>query len=153
MVHLSDPTDPRRLGELKIPGFSSYLHPIGDDRLLGIGSDATDTGQQLGAQAAVFDIADTTQAPGREGDLRPGQLAGGRRGPARLHLAARGPRGDHHHPARVALVDDVAARRCADGSLSTRDLGSVGGWDSRALPLDDGRVALVGDQVRIVDVA
>ncbi len=57
-IDLSDPTHPRLLGALKIPGFSSYLHPIGDDRLLGIGSDATETGQQLGAQAAVFDIAD-----------------------------------------------------------------------------------------------
>ena len=41
-IDLSDPTHPRLLGALKIPGFSSYLHPIGDDRLLGLGSDATD---------------------------------------------------------------------------------------------------------------
>ena len=37
---LSDPTRPRTLGELKIPGFSEYLHPIGGDRLLGLGQDA-----------------------------------------------------------------------------------------------------------------
>ena len=36
-IDLSDPTRPRRLGALKIPGFSAYLHPIGDDRLLGLG--------------------------------------------------------------------------------------------------------------------
>ena len=34
-IDLTDPTSPRRLGELKIPGFSSYLHPIGDDRAAG----------------------------------------------------------------------------------------------------------------------
>ena len=42
-IDLTDPTNPRRLGELKIPGFSAYLHPIGDDRLLGLGTDATPT--------------------------------------------------------------------------------------------------------------
>ncbi len=59
-VDLSDPADPTVLGELKIRGFSSYLHPIGDDLLLGLGQDATRTGRTLGAQAAVFDIGDLT---------------------------------------------------------------------------------------------
>jgi len=44
-------------------------------------------------------------------------------------------------------------RVAADGSLSTHELGSVGGWGARALPLADGRVGLVGDQVRIVDLS
>ena len=39
-VDLSDPEDPQVLGELKIPGFSEYLHPYGDGLLLGIGMDA-----------------------------------------------------------------------------------------------------------------
>jgi len=38
-VDLSDPYKPRVLGELKIPGFSQYLHPVGDGLLLGIGRD------------------------------------------------------------------------------------------------------------------
>ena len=42
-VDLTDDTAPRLLGELKIPGFSEYLHPIGDGRLLGIGSGADAT--------------------------------------------------------------------------------------------------------------
>ena len=61
-IDLTDPTSPRRLGELKIPGFSAYLHPIGDDRLLGMGTDATPDGLTLGAQAAVFDIRDRSRA-------------------------------------------------------------------------------------------
>ena len=61
-IDLTDPTKPRRLGELKIPGFSAYLHPIGDDRLLGLGTDATPDGLTLGAQAAVFDIRDRSRA-------------------------------------------------------------------------------------------
>jgi len=38
-IDLSDPYNPRMLGELKIPGFSQYLHPVGDGLLLGIGRD------------------------------------------------------------------------------------------------------------------
>ncbi len=77
-IDLSDPTQPRRLGALKIPGFSAYLHPIGGDRLLGLGSDATSDGQNLGAQAAVFDIGDATRARQVEqDDLRDGQLLRG----------------------------------------------------------------------------
>ena len=38
------PRSRRVLGELKIPGYSAYLHPIGDDLLLGIGQDATTRG-------------------------------------------------------------------------------------------------------------
>lgn len=36
-IDLSDPRDPRVLGYLKIPGFSEYLHPVSEDRLLGVG--------------------------------------------------------------------------------------------------------------------
>ena len=34
-IDLTDPAAPRLLGELKIPGFSDYLHPLGEHRLLG----------------------------------------------------------------------------------------------------------------------
>lgn len=54
------PDRPRLLGELKIPGFSAYLHPLGGGRLLGLGQDATLRGEQLGAQAAIFDIGTLT---------------------------------------------------------------------------------------------
>jgi hypothetical protein len=57
-VDLSDPDHPRLRGELKIPGFSGYLHPIGHDRLLGVGIDATSQGQARGAQVSVFDVSD-----------------------------------------------------------------------------------------------
>ncbi len=60
LVDTSDPTDPVVTGELKIPGFSSYLHPIGDGRLVGIGQDANDSGRTLGLQASLFDVSDLT---------------------------------------------------------------------------------------------
>lgn len=37
VLDLSDPTNPEVKGELEIPGYSSYLHPISDDKILGIG--------------------------------------------------------------------------------------------------------------------
>ena len=45
-------------GELKIPGYSAYLHPVGDDLLLGVGQDATEQGRRLGTQLSLFDVSD-----------------------------------------------------------------------------------------------
>ena len=59
-IDLSEPTDPRILGELKIPGFSSYLHPISDTMVLGVGSDADDEGRVTGAKVSLFDVSDLT---------------------------------------------------------------------------------------------
>ena len=60
VVDLSDPKDPKVTGELKINGYSAYLHPIGEDLLLGVGQDATDEGRTLGTQVSVFDVSDPT---------------------------------------------------------------------------------------------
>jgi len=43
---------------LKIPGYSAYLHPVGDGLLLGVGQDATDDGRVQGTQLALFDVHD-----------------------------------------------------------------------------------------------
>jgi uncharacterized secreted protein with C-terminal beta-propeller domain len=63
-LDLSDPTDPSLLGTLDLRGYSAYLHPIGSDRLLGVGQDATDQGRVLGTQLSLFDISDLRK-PGR----------------------------------------------------------------------------------------
>jgi len=57
-VDLSDPANPRVRGELKIPGYSAYLHPVGDDLLLGVGQEATDDGRLQGLQLSLFDVSD-----------------------------------------------------------------------------------------------
>lgn len=57
-LDLSDPTAPALLGELKVPGYSAYLHPVGEGRLLGVGQDATETGQVTGVQASLFNLSD-----------------------------------------------------------------------------------------------
>ena len=60
-VDLSDPKNPKVLGELKIPGFSTYLHPYGEGLLLGIGYDADEnTGWTQGVKLSMFDVSDPT---------------------------------------------------------------------------------------------
>lgn len=61
VIDLADPTAPALVGELKIPGYSSYLHPIGDGLVLGVGQNATDAGQVLGTQLSLFDVSDPTK--------------------------------------------------------------------------------------------
>jgi Beta propeller domain len=58
VVDLSDPTAPRLGGELKIPGYSAYLHPVGEGLLLGVGQDADADGRTLGTQMSLFDVSD-----------------------------------------------------------------------------------------------
>lgn len=60
-VDLSNPKNPEILGELKIPGFSEYLHPYGEGLLLGIGMDVDETGTVMnGVKVSMFDISDPT---------------------------------------------------------------------------------------------
>ncbi|MDA1362278.1 beta-propeller domain-containing protein [Glycomyces luteolus] len=56
-IDLSDPANPVVTGELKITGYSGYLHPVGPDRLLGVGQEANEEGQTMGMQASLFDTS------------------------------------------------------------------------------------------------
>lgn len=57
-IDLSDPKRPVVAGELKILGYSAYLHPVGEHRILGLGQDATEEGRQTGTQLSLFDVSD-----------------------------------------------------------------------------------------------
>ena len=57
-VDLKDPTTPKILSELKIPGFSEYLHPFGEGKLFGFGKSATELGQVEGLKISMFDVSD-----------------------------------------------------------------------------------------------
>lgn len=58
-VDLSDPEHPEVLGELKVSGFSEYLHFYGENRLLGIGMEADEeTGASQGMKLSMFDVSD-----------------------------------------------------------------------------------------------
>lgn len=57
-VDLADPAKPRVLSALKIPGFSTYLHPWADGQLLGLGRDATNKGEDRGLKLSMFNTSD-----------------------------------------------------------------------------------------------
>ncbi len=60
-VDLSNPTNPQILSELKIPGFSQYMHPFGDGLLLGFGREADpETGVTQGLKLTMFNTSDKT---------------------------------------------------------------------------------------------
>ena len=149
-VDLSDTSAPRLIGALKIPGYSEYLHPLGDDELLGIGYDA----RGLDAQIAVFDIGD---------------LANVRRDavvslPRTQALATYDPRAFTWLPDRDTVLTvvqkgrqaSIAAVTVRDGRLESTLTPVEYGADAqvvRTLELADGRVALVtGEDVRFFDL-
>ncbi len=144
-VDLADPTAPRVLGELKVLGYSAYLHPVGEDLLLGIGQDATEQGLRTGLQLSLFDVSDL-------------------RRPARLHHLPVGPRGtsagvesDHraflHWPATRLAVLPAAQLWSPDGSEPFA--GAIGFRVGRAEGIGEaGRAAhAVGDRRGLVEGA
>lgn len=56
VIDLSDPENPTVKGELKIPGFSEYLHPIADGLLIGVGYDGTESGTNGDCKVSLFDV-------------------------------------------------------------------------------------------------
>ena len=67
VIDLSTPTAPKVLGELKIPGYSKYLHPYDETHLIGIGEDTKvvnygygDVVKTNGMKMALFDVTDPT---------------------------------------------------------------------------------------------
>jgi uncharacterized secreted protein with C-terminal beta-propeller domain len=64
-IDLSDPTNPRVLGKLKIPGYSDYLHPYDENILIGIGKETVeaedpdwDFAWYQGIKISLFDVSD-----------------------------------------------------------------------------------------------
>lgn len=58
VIDLTDPENPTVKGELKIPGFSEYLHPITENLLVGVGKDGTETGTNGDCKVSLFDVTD-----------------------------------------------------------------------------------------------
>jgi inhibitor of cysteine peptidase len=62
VVDLSQPSSPKVLGELKIPGYSDYLHPYDETHLIGVGKDAADSDRTnfawyQGLKISLFDVS------------------------------------------------------------------------------------------------
>ena len=69
-IDLSEPTNPRVIGELEVPGVSTYIHPMGDNHLLTIGIAGDEDGLEWGVtQISIFDVSDFSN-PVLESSLR-----------------------------------------------------------------------------------
>ncbi|KRF37037.1 beta-propeller domain-containing protein [Nocardioides sp. Soil805] len=157
-VDLTDPGAPRLLGELKVPGYSDYLHPLGGRRLLGIGQDASADGSLRGAQAALFDVTDLT-APQRLDAVAypPFSVAGAGTDPRQLTwlpeqrvalaVVSRGWSGGTAWVSVLRLGADRIRNEMVEVDVQD-ELADV-----RLVPLADGRVVLVaGDAVSFFDL-
>lgn len=153
-IDLSDPAHPKKLGALKIPGYSDYLHPIGKHRFLGLGVDADEKGMTRGGQVALFDLTDPTR-PIRKGvqkyspniEVRAGQdprqfTWDGAHEKAYTVIARYGRNGGMTAWVSILTVG-------ADGSLTRLNVAGTTGYDDvaalRTVPLQDGRVVLVSE--------
>ncbi|MEM3712434.1 MAG: beta-propeller domain-containing protein [Thermoproteota archaeon] len=64
-IDLSNPSEPRILGKLKIPGYSDYLHPYDDNHLIGIGKETVEAEEgdfawYQGLKISLFDVSNVT---------------------------------------------------------------------------------------------
>ncbi|MET0344289.1 MAG: beta-propeller domain-containing protein [Polyangiales bacterium] len=94
VLDLADPAAPRVRGELKIPGFSTYMHALDDGHLLTIGYDSDDQGSFAyfqGVLLQIFDVSDPTR-------------------PSQLHKTVLGTRGSSSE----ALTNHLAFNYFAD---------------------------------------
>jgi uncharacterized secreted protein with C-terminal beta-propeller domain len=136
-VDVSDPARPRVAGELKILGYSAYLHPVDKGLLLGVGQDATEEGRRRGAQLSLFDVSDA-------------------RNPVRLHQRAIGPDSsseaeyDHHAflywPATKLAVLPVQIYEFKPDGTGSGFVGAIGfGIDKAAGITETGRIQHASD--------
>jgi inhibitor of cysteine peptidase len=63
VIDLKDPTAPKVLGKLKIPGYSNYLHPYDENHVIGLGKEALDSESgnfawYQGVKLSLFDVSD-----------------------------------------------------------------------------------------------
>jgi hypothetical protein len=57
-LDLRDAAHPKVTGSLEINGYSAYLHPLGNGRLIGVGQEADANGRVQGTQVSLFDVSD-----------------------------------------------------------------------------------------------
>lgn len=58
VIDLANPLDPKIAGQLEVPGFSTYLHPIGDNYLFALGNETNNDGLATGVKVSLYDIRD-----------------------------------------------------------------------------------------------
>lgn len=120
VIDLSDPTDPRVMGELKIPGYSTYLHPFDETTLIGIGQDSDGEVEEgsitavipAGVKIGLFDVSDPS-AP-REID--------------HLIVGDRGSYSDALYDHKAFLFDPATGQLVIPMTIQERVSGGVSEW-------------------------
>ena len=147
-IDLANPARPRLIGKLKIPGYSDYLHPLGENEMLGIGYEGSS------AQIALFDTSDLADV--KRVDVEHYRNTN--------TVATADPRAFTWLPKRDTALTvlqrgrtvKVAALTIRDGTIRSKLTRVEYGDDAavvRTLPLEDGRIALVtGEDVRFFNL-
>lgn len=146
-VDLTDTGKPVLLGKLKIPGFSSYLHPLGSWRMIGVGEGPDGKGG-WGAQIGLFNVRDITKVH------RMDVHNYGRNTHALAGLDPRAFTWLPDHRTVITVLEKQTGRRVGylsvlklkDGKLHQRLVQVEYGDDVddvRAVPMPDGRVVVV----------
>eukprot|EP00049_Salpingoeca_infusionum_P014786 m.280881 g.280881 ORF g.280881 m.280881 type:complete len:696 (-) comp15751_c1_seq3:106-2193(-) len=60
VIDVSDPANMVLLGELHIPGYSTYLHPLNSTHLVGVGRDTNEEGDDIGVKFSLFSVEDAS---------------------------------------------------------------------------------------------
>ncbi len=159
---LADPTAPRLLGELKVTGYSAYLHPVGDDFLLAVGMDGDDDGNLTGLAASLFDVSDLAD-PQRAHHFR---IAGDAEHWSWsealydhhaftfhrdvLSIPASGTSADGWFSGIVVMQVDVDDGISELGRISHADLPAVnGGWVRRSVVIEDALYSISSAGIKV----
>ncbi len=143
-IDLSNPSDPVIAGELQIPGFATYMHPIGDDYLFTFGQEADENGRALGLKAELLNVANNRP------EVVSSLTFGGRRSSSvalsDLHAISFLPLGSDSM--RIALPMSIynLSAGSTTWSYTGTQLLEVNGLDSSAIMTDAGVVVVDDDQ-------
>ena len=145
VIDLSDPRNMTVEGELKIPGYSSYLHPISDTLVLGVGQDATDEGRTTGTKVSLFDVSDPANPlevdvwmmPDSSSDAEFDHRAFLWWAPTNTAVLPLQSFNDRFSGAVVLKVENNAITEQGRIQHSDEEVGAIGQTDCRVLTLDE----------------
>ncbi|MFW6382993.1 MAG: beta-propeller domain-containing protein, partial [Haloferacaceae archaeon] len=139
VIDFEEPTDPELLGELKLPGFSSYLHPVDDDHVLGVGE------ERGKVKTVLFDVSD----PGDPEIADSRVLDRGWSAVAESHHAFLMDR--KHGVFVLPAGEESVVVDYTGGSLDVEATVETDGRATRARYVDDSLYVFAGDSITVVD--
>jgi uncharacterized secreted protein with C-terminal beta-propeller domain len=139
VVDVSDPRDPEEVGQLELSGFSSYLHPVDEDHILGIGEE---DGQ---VKAVLFDVSDPSD-PTIDDDFL---FGAGRSAVSESHHAFLLDR--RHEVFFLPTGQGGRVVDYSDGELSLETTVETDGTTLRAMYVDDYMYVFGREELAVID--